>query len=74
MNRKSSKYGHFFLSDALNLCKETLNCTNENKIKENVTTTTTTKDIKKNTNCTINCFRNIIVIEDWKKYLFRTES
>ena len=48
MNRKSSKYGHFFLSDALNLCKETLNCTNENKIKENVTTTTTTtKDIKK---------------------------
>ena len=49
MNQKSSKYGHFFLSDALNLCKETLNCTNENKIKENVTTTTTTttKDIQK---------------------------
>ena len=48
MNRKSSKYGQFFLSDSLNLCKEKLNCTNENKIKENVTTTTTTtKDIKK---------------------------
>ena len=49
MNRKSSKYGHFFLSDSLNLCKEKLNCTNENKIKENVTTTTTTttKDIQK---------------------------
>ena len=61
MQQKSSKYGHFLLSDALNLFKETLNCTNENKMKEKVTTVKRMiqTEWKRKTNSTINCFRNI---------------